>query len=251
MRLIYSVISKKGKRAKNEDSVYPAGNNIVESSGLFIVCDGVGGAENGEIASKIASNAIKNFLTKKLQYAAVGENEVQAGIAEAEADLRRFVKSNPESRGLSTTLALLYIQGSKALTAHIGDSRVYHIRNGEILFKTSDHSFVNDLIATGFITAAEAVKHPKKNVINRALSGDKSAVAAEFNLIPDIQTGDYFLLCSDGLLEGIDEEFIKTNFISNKTAGELLPERIMTKIDALCSEKSADNYTGISIQIAK
>lgn len=249
MRLIYSALSKPGKRTKNEDCVYPTDSSSVEDSGLFIVCDGIGGAENGEVASEIACNVIESFLAKKMQYAPIGENEMGVAIAIAEAELRSFAKNNPESRGLGTTLALLYIQGSKAMTAHIGDSRVYHIRNGEILFKTNDHSFVNDLVATGFITAAEAVNHPKKNIINRALSGHNSAVAAEFNLIPDIQDGDYFLICSDGLLEGIDEGFIKANFISNKITGELLPERLMTKIDALCSEKSSDNYTGISIQI--
>ncbi|MBS1776884.1 MAG: serine/threonine-protein phosphatase [Bacteroidetes bacterium] len=237
MEISSQCFSRQGKRQNNEDSI-----KLNTEAGLFIVCDGVGGNKNGEVASELATNTINDCFGND------SENDVASIISEAikktEIAMKAFSEQNAESKGMATTLALLKLDEATATVAHIGDSRVYHIRDGKICFRTQDHSLVNELVASGFITEKHALHHPKRNVITRAIQADNEYSEADINFVENIEVGDYFMLCSDGVLEAIGDDFIEQNFLQEKQLGD-----ITALIEKQCEEHSYDNYSGIFIRI--
>jgi len=243
MKLQYKTITQVGKRENNEDCFYPKQTkDKVEN--LFMVCDGVGGADKGEVASNIACSAIAEYF-KSNTNKQMDDTFIQQAVRQSEQGMRNFISQNPDSKGMATTLTLLYFRSDKAIIAHCGDSRVYQVRNGEIKYVTKDHSLVNELLATGFIKSEEdAKKHPKKNVITRALSGGKDHAEADTYLIEDLQNDDYFLLCSDGVLESLNDEDIQRLFTKDNTLIKIIDE-----INILCAENSDDNYTAVIVRI--
>jgi PPM family protein phosphatase len=239
MQISIEHITGVGKRQNNEDCIL-----LSPEHGLFIVCDGVGGNNKGEIASSLACDTISNYIINNREIN--GESSViQEAVRNTEGAFLEYISTHPESEGMATTLSCLQLYDNAAVIAHIGDSRVYHIRNGKIIFKTEDHSLVNEYIASGFIRPEEAKNHPKKNVITRAIQTNGGHTEAETKQIEDIQASDYFILCSDGLLEGIDDPFIEANFLANSILSE-----ICVQIEELCLENSNDNYSGIFIKVS-
>lgn len=239
MNLDFAVLSERGKRPGNEDCIFP--HQAEPQMDLFIVCDGVGGANKGEVASRLVCEFLAHkYKDNKIEHKA----GFDADIFGCESKLQLHLSLNLDSEGMATTLALLKFQDNTAFIAHAGDSRVYHIREGQILYVTKDHSLVNELISTGYISEDEARTHPKKNVITKAITGDKNHTQADISTIPDIHTGDLFLLCSDGILEGIDTDFIADNFQSTSH-----PSFIIDLISKQCSMKSSDNYSAIVVKI--
>ncbi|MBS1757033.1 MAG: serine/threonine-protein phosphatase [Bacteroidetes bacterium] len=236
MQINIQQISQIGKRQNNEDFV-----SSFPEQGLFIVCDGVGGNNKGEVASKLACETISEFIRN---IETPGEVEIKKAVSLAENELANFIEVNPESEGMATTLALLSLSNNNATIAHIGDSRVYHIRDGQVIFQTQDHSLVNEYIASGFISQEEAKNHPKKNVITRAIQTTGEHTEADIKVIEDIQANDFFILCSDGILEGIDNAYMEANFLSKNTLND-----ICTGIEKMCSIYSNDNYSGIFIKV--
>lgn len=234
-------INEIGKRTNNEDFVLC--RTLSNQSELFIVCDGVGGNAKGEVASHLAAASIGDYLAaqneKKLT-----ENDIEGAIKFTEQKLADFIDSNIESRGMATTLALVHIFSNSATIAHIGDSRVYFVRNGNIIFRTVDHKLVTDWVRSGYLTPEEAKVHPKRNQITRAIQGAHEPTFADFTSVSDLQIDDYFLICTDGILESIDEAFISSHF---KAAANL--DEITQTILKLCNEKSDDNYSAITIKI--
>src|SRR5690606_16489553 len=144
----YFTISEEGKRPYNEDYLFADSN-----SGFFIVCDGVGGSNKGEVASRKACEYFSESLKNSSDFSLTG---LEKALVQCENKFDEYTRQNPDAKGMATTLTLLKFLSGKAVIAHIGDSRVYHIRNGEILFQTTDHSFVNELVASGFLTPEEA-----------------------------------------------------------------------------------------------
>lgn len=243
MKLQFAALSEQGKRANNEDNYYPRPEDEKPVKDLYMVCDGVGGAEKGEVASKIACSAIAHYF-KRNKNEEIDDIFIQSSIVQAEAGMRTYIEHNPESRGMATTLTLLYFDKEQAVVAHCGDSRVYQIRDGEILHKTFDHSLVNELLASGAIKDEEAARnHPRKNVITRALSGGKEHTEADVTFITDVKKNDCFLLCSDGVLESVDDAKIKQLFVKENSA-----EFICNEIKELCDGHSNDNFTAIIIK---
>ena len=236
MNLQYFKISGQGKRNYNEDAfLIDADNN------LFMVCDGVGGSNRGDIASKKACEYFSRYLLEKGEFT---QSEIEKSLLETERCFDEYMTQNPDARGMATTLTFLKLENEKATIGHIGDSRVYQIRNGKILFMTRDHSFVNELVASGFLTEEEARQHPKRNQITRAIQGSENSTLIDVDLITSIEPGDYFLLCSDGILEGIDNEWIENNFTFDNSL-----EKIENGISESCQKNSSDNYTAIVIKI--
>ena len=161
-----SQLSGVGKRDHNEDSKL-----VLESQNIYMVCDGVGGAAKGEIASHLCCETFKNhFSHNNIQ---VDATTIQQAVAETEKTFDEYLNHHDEARGMASTVTFLAIRDNNAIIAHAGDSRVYHIRNGKIIFKTTDHSFVNDMLASGYITPEEAINHPKK-IISPGLSRDQN-----------------------------------------------------------------------------
>lgn len=243
MKLQFSALNEQGKRENNEDNYYPRPEDEKPVKDLYMVCDGVGGAEKGEVASNIARSSIAQYF-KRNKTDEVNDSFVQSAIMQAESGMRKFIEDNPDSRGMATTLTLLYFDEQHAVVAHCGDSRVYQVRDGEILHKTFDHSLVNELLASGAIKDEEAARnHPKKNVITRALSGGKEHTEADVTFITDVKKDDFFLLCSDGILESLDDAAICALFVKENTA-----EFIRDEIKQLCDGHSNDNFTAIVVK---
>lgn len=195
--------SDKGKiRSSNQDSGY-AGNN------LFIVADGMGGHAGGDIASALATQ----HVAKIDDYYETSEKAVDivtATMKEANGNLIKTVKDFPYLEGMGTTMDAIVFTKDVANIVHIGDSRVYLLRDGLLKQVTKDHTFVQKLVDSGRITEEEALYHPKRNVLMKVL-GD-SYQEAEFDVHQiNAVAGDRFLLCSDGLCGVVPEKLIEEN----------------------------------------
>jgi serine/threonine protein phosphatase PrpC len=233
-----------GGRANNEDFLYPKSNAQVDN--LFLVCDGVGGAAKGEVASQMTcENIVKFFLKKPTKVST--ENYINEAIRFAEERLNDYFVVNPDSKGLATTLTLLHLHEAGATIAHVGDSRVYQVRDGKIVFKTKDHNLINELLEQGVITEAEAQTHPKRNVITRALQADPEnfTYPSVFHTLDDVKAGDYFFLCSDGVIEHLTDAMLQ-NILSSKDSDA----QKLTKIKEKSVPHAKDNCTAYLIHVS-
>jgi serine/threonine protein phosphatase PrpC len=200
------------KRDHNEDYIL-----MDESLGLYIVCDGMGGHAAGEVASEETAKAIFHYIKKNSNVI----KKYSANIQEATA--KKFIKkivmdsiirsnkqvydlseSDPDKKGMGTTLVMSLVVGNFAFIAHVGDSRGYMLRNSELNQLTEDHSFVNEMVREGVLTKEQALNHPQANLITRSI-GIQQTVVADF-LSVELMPGDRILLCSDGLYEYFREE---------------------------------------------
>ena len=239
-------VCEKGGRANNEDCIYPSSEYSESSQQLFLVCDGVGGAERGEIASALACDAIQTYFTTFLGDEDPTVEFIQQAVHYAETRFDTYLQQHPEATGMATTLTLAYI-GKKSLTlAHIGDSRIYYIRDGKALYRSEDHSLVNSLVRLGRITPAEARIHPQRNLILRAIQGSHIPTEAEVIQWQDIQTCDWLFLCSDGTLERIDDEHLLQLFADAHN-----PTTIKDNLLEICEGKTKDNYSFYVIPVRK
>ncbi|MDR1779336.1 MAG: protein phosphatase 2C domain-containing protein [Tannerella sp.] len=230
-------ISEKGGRMNNEDSIYPLSELVTANQKLFIVCDGVGGAEKGEIASALACESFQTFFSTFIEGDPTPEM-INKAVRYTETRFDEYVQSHPEAKGMATTLTMVYIGESGITVAHIGDSRVYQFRNGKTLFCTEDHSLVNSFVKSGQITEEEARTHPRKNVITRAISGTDYPTEADVALLTDLQASDYLFLCTDGVTECVANDSLLQIFNSSGST-----ENIKNAIVESCSKKARDNYS--------
>jgi len=196
------------KRPHNEDFVgdfEPTDPNDLAASGrVYIVADGVGGGEAGEVASEYA---VKKVLHEYYHSTGpdLGERLLSA-IRSAHADLYQHVEEHPDMRRMGTTLVAAIVHGERLIIGNVGDSRAYLIRNGEMRQITRDHSLVAKLIEEGSLTAEQAESHPRRNVLLRSLGVDPSVHPDLFE--GRLQRGDQIVLCSDGLTRHVSDEEI-------------------------------------------
>lgn len=239
-------IHELGKRANQEDSIYPIEGKATENDRLFLLCDGMGGHEHGEVASQSICKSLSSFL---LQHAVASEGLedklLSDALAYAYEELDKLAIAG-DSRQMGTTLTLLYFHSNGCTVAHIGDSRIYHLRPSShtILYKSRDHSLVYDLYQTGELTYEEMKTFPQKNVITRAMiAGDRNHPKPDVIHISDIQPGDYFYICSDGMLEQMEDEELLDVFAANVRDEE--------KRQMLISETSdnKDNHSAYIVHI--
>lgn len=248
MKLKFDVASihQVGKRERNEDSIFP--NNEIDTSldNLFLVCDGVGGHAKGEIASDLVCSQMNTFFS--INGIDVSDrNVIDDAVRFVETKFDSYIANNLGSAGMASTLTLLHLHKGGATVAHIGDSRVYQFRNGEIVFKTKDHSLLQSLLDAGELTPEQAKDFPHKNQITRALQGASvRKVRADVSLLTDVQAGDIFMLCSDGILEAFeDDDMLKELF---KEFSDSV-DTIASKIAQVCNEVSKDNFSAYFVQI--
>lgn len=245
-------IHELGQRQNQEDSLFPAHGAAQRSDRLFILCDGMGGHEHGEVASATVCEAIsQTILSRWTADEPLSDDLLQQAI-DAAYDALDAKDDNAEKK-MGTTLTLLCLHADGATVAHIGDSRVYQFRPAtkgspaRILFRTRDHSLVSDLVRIGEITEEEAKTHPQKNVITRAMQPHQSRRAkADIAHLTDICPGDYFFLCSDGMLEQTSDE----NFLNIITKPEVSDKEKVERLLAL-TEENKDNHTAHLIYINK
>jgi PPM family protein phosphatase len=187
------------KRRRNEDS-------FVHDPPLFAVADGMGGAQAGEVASRLAAAAFREFHdADELD----PEQRVAAIIQEANRRIYERAKSDAQASGMGTTITAALVTEDGVAVGHVGDSRGYRLRDGQLEQLTEDHSLVADLVRSGRLTPDEADSHPQRSVITRALGTDARVDVDTFTA--DVQAGDVFLLCSDGLTTMIgDGEITET-----------------------------------------
>lgn len=239
-------IHELGKRANQEDSIYPIKGKATEKDRLFLLSDGMGGHEHGEVASQSICKSLSSFL---LQHAVASEGLedklLSDALAYAYEELDKLAIAG-DSRQMGTTLTLLYFHSNGCTAAHIGDSRIYHLRPSShtILYKSRDHSLVYDLYQAGELTYEEMKTFPQKNVITRAMiAGDRNHPKPDVIHISDIQPGDYFYICSDGMLEQMEDEELLDVFSANVRDEE--------KRQMLISETSdnKDNHSAYIVHI--
>ena len=225
-------ISEVGQRANNEDNW-----GFIPKS-TYVVCDGVGGLDKGEIASDIVCRSILRSFS---------ENEnctIDVALPIAESSMAAFLEENQNALGMATTLTLAHIREDGVYVAWVGDSRVYQFRKGKINYATKDHSWVNDALEMGLITKEESINHPKSNVIPRAVQGSSKPVKADSTLLKDLLPNDYFLLCSDGVLESWMDEELEELFSNEESSAQIL-----NQIKLKCEKLSKDNFTAIVFKI--
>lgn len=239
-------IHELGKRANQEDSIYPIEGKATENDRLFLLCDGMGGHEHGEVASQSICKSLSSFL---LQHAVASEcledKLLSDALAYAYEELNKLAIAG-DTHQMGTTLTLLYFHSNGCTAAHIGDSRIYHLRPSShtILYKSRDHSLVYDLYQAGELTYEEMKTFPQKNVITRAMiAGDRNHPKPDVIHISDIQPGDYFYICSDGMLEQMEDEELLDVFSANVRDEE--------KRQMLISETSEnkDNHSAYIVHI--
>ena len=223
-------ISEKGKREINEDSLQ------FQSGKFYIVCDGVGGNGNGQIASKLVAETVKESLLKS--------KSILEAVQEAEKDLSSYKKKHPSTKYMATTVAFAQILDKEILISWAGDSRVYQFRDGKVVFKTQDHTLVNEAVNNGVLTAVEALFHPDTNELTKSIKGAQNPLELDQILIQDIKENDYFLLCTDGVIESYIDTDLETLFSESKSTKEIIDE-----LDKSCQIFSNDNYTAIVFQI--
>ena len=236
-------VSEKGGRLNNEDSIFPLPEAINTDQKLFLVCDGVGGAEKGEIASSLACDAFQTFFSTFCEGEPTAEF-VNRTIRYVETRFDDYVALHPEAKGMATTLTMVFLGNAGITLAHIGDSRIYYFRQGKILYQTEDHSLVNVWVKMGQITPEEALLHPRRNVITRAIQGTEHPTEADVVRLDDVKGGDYVFMCSDGVLERLDSEQLASIFQTSENT-----EEIKNKIMDACSEKTRDNFSFYIIPI--
>lgn len=239
-----------GQRENQEDSLYPALGKQTDQDRLFILCDGMGGHEKGEVASSTVCDVIsKTVLSIWNPNEPLTDEMFKTALDKAFDALD--AKDNGEERKMGTTMTFLCLHANGVTVAHIGDSRVYQLRPkskkgpAQIVFRTQDHSLVNDLVKIGEITEEEAKHHPQKNVITRAMQpSQERRVKADIAHLTDVKPGDYFYMCSDGMLEQASDE----NILNIITKPDATNEQ---KIEILhgATDENRDNHTANIIYI--
>ncbi len=221
------------KRRRNEDA-------YVVDPPLFAVADGMGGAQAGEVASRLAAAAFREYHeADDLE----PEERLKAIIGEANHRIYERAQSDTEVTGMGTTVTAALFEGAGVAIGHVGDSRAYRMRGGELKQLTSDHSLVADLMRSGRLTAEEAESHPQRSVITRALGTDPDIDVD--TLTVEASPGDLFLLCSDGLTSMVpDDEILE--LIQN---GRSLESMAKALVKAANRSGGEDNITVVLFSV--
>ncbi len=240
------------KRHHNEDAFFRD-----DARGFYVVADGVGGHNKGEIASREAVEHLTSWvigaqrdIDRLVERITFGDSEcvweirrlLESGVKNACYMVYGMAELDPEKKGMSTTLSALLVRGNMAFAAHVGDSRVYRVRKASVLQLTEDHTLINYKLKHGMMTAAEAAKATGKNVITRAV-GHKDYVQVDTADV-DVAVGDRFLLCSDGLHGYFDTDKDVADLCSDGDLEECAESAI-----ALANQRGGkDNITALVIE---
>src|SRR5947208_12926960 len=227
------------KRPLNEDS-YLAD----PARGIFVVADGVGGADAGEIASQTAVDVLNDAFRQKITDGEDVEDLMELAIQRANSSIHQMAAENPRFSMMATTVVALHLDGNRATIGHVGDSRLYRISpDGNLHRETEDHSIVEEEVRAGRMTPEQAANHPSKNVISRAL-GAEDSVEADMKTI-EVQDGSAFLLCTDGITRHIPDNELRELMTSDGTPAQLCEE-----MKRRCYERGAeDNLTAVIVQV--
>jgi protein phosphatase len=247
MRITSAGITNVGmKRQNNEDNYL-----INDEVGVYVCCDGMGGHAGGDYASQIAVTTVEEVMANIRDEGAVDDDAAEDQITQekikyairlAGKRIYERAQADPEFRGMGTTAVILLFRRGMAYLAHVGDSRGYLLRGGQITQRTEDHSWVNEQIKAGLITAETAKHHRFRNIITRSL-GFQEEVEIDTQVLR-AEPGDMYLLCSDGLTNLVSEEEIRDMLIA-KSFQEALRDLV-----ALANERGGDdNITAVLARV--
>jgi protein phosphatase len=209
---------------------------------VYLVCDGMGGHEAGQIASELAS---KLFLHHYYHTGGTPQEAAERAVAQAHAYILRMGQTVPSRRGMGTTLTALILRQDEGMLVHVGDSRCYRMREGELQQLTRDHTLVQEWVSQGLLTPEAARHSPYGSVITQAIGVEGEGGAPK----PDIETfslqvGDLFLLCSDGLTDMLDDAEIAEILRTQPPT-----QAAWTLVDRALAEGGRDNITVVLVQI--
>ncbi len=232
MNIVLGHTSHSGiKRDHNEDTY-----GIDLKNGLFLVADGMGGHDHGEIASALARDHILHAVKNK--------TPIKQAILEANQEIINSSMEKPGDLPMGTTIVLLKIKDMTFDCAWVGDSRVYKLTNNELSPLSSDHSYVQELVDQDLITAEQARSHPHRNVVTQALGvTDNSEISVSENH-GTIKTKDKFLICSDGLTEEVDDAAIEEIMKKSITPKEISDQLLIQALE----NGGSDNITAIVLE---
>lgn len=235
------------KRTSNEDAF---GYSIED--GVYLVCDGMGGAAAGEVASSLAIEEVLRLVALHRPQEGSEPLSAEALAQESARSANQLIHErstrNPRLRGMGTTLVGILTGDRVACIFHVGDSRCYRLRSGKLERVTNDHSLVEEEIRRGRMTPAEALRSPLRNVITRAL-GTQNTVEPEIATSP-VEPGDLFLLCSDGLSRELSDQRMEELLNAGLAASSPLAELCAALIQAANKAGGHDNITCILLQAA-
>lgn len=247
--------SEIGRKDNQEDFLWPNPATVTTENRVFVMCDGVGGQDSGEVASETAATALGTYLTEhQSEDGIVTKADFEKALSYAYDEMDKVDTGAVKKMG--TTMTCLVLHRGGALVAHIGDSRIYHVRPSlaskegrtGIIYQSADHSLVNDLLKAGEITEEEAVNFPQKNVITRAMQPHlERRYKADIYEINDVESGDYFFLCCDGVLEQLTNDKLG-EILANVTLND---DEKIAAVKAVCDGNTRDNYTCWLVPIDK
>lgn len=223
-------------RATNEDSY------LCEPPHLFVVADGMGGHAAGEIASKLAVTTISRYIQEndeKIKY----EELLKQAIVQSNTAVYQLSLSKEEFAGMGTTVTAAYVEGNTLYWGHVGDSRIYLLRNGELSQITNDHSLVWELVQSGNITKEEAKSHPKRNMLTRAV-GTSCLIKIDTGAMA-LEAEDIILLCTDGLTNMVSEQEMYNILTNQENDLEGIVNQLVVNAK---NAGGADNITGILLK---
>ena len=230
------------QRSENQDS-YRAGRQS-DDTVWAAVCDGMGGAKGGKVASTIASATLEEWFIEHIDDTRTAEDVRECmveGIRLANSAIYATSMDNADLSGMGTTVVCVVVRGDEMQVAHVGDSRVYLLRDGVMRLLTRDHSIVQQLLEDGSITEQEAFNHPKRNILTRVLGVDDD-VLVDWMRVP-VREGDIALLCSDGLSTYVPDAEIE--HVLNTTSFYEMPDALIEKaLDA----GGVDNVTVLLVK---
>ena len=234
-----------GHRDNQEDCRYPDADEPANAAPFFLVCDGVGGCDKGEVASRTVCESFGRSLSRVDWEKPFSVADFKTALNQSYSALRKV--ANNTNRDMATTLTFAALHQGGCTVAHIGDSRIYHIRpRVGILYRSDDHSLVNALVHSGNLTPEEAINHPDSNIITRYIcvpEAGKELSDATVLQIKDLQADDYIFLCSDGVLHQVSDDTLQAIL-----AEDVSDREKMNRLSTLCAE-SEDNNTAYLIPI--
>jgi len=242
--LRFAQLSAIGGRTENQDAL---ANAYQDDLACFVISDGAGGYEGGEIASKIVVEAVIRQFNEE---AAFGPRALLSYIDGANTQVAQRKSEEHRLRTMCATVATLLIDGRNrlALWGHVGDTRIYLFRSNKLHRVTKDHTLVQQMVNAGIYGAEKLRTHPHRNILSLAIDGEKGKVAEVIDVAAAIQADDRYLLCTDGFWEWIAEEEMAYVAASTRTAGEWLDAmRAIVEINASASVTPPDNYTAFAV----
>jgi protein phosphatase len=237
-------------RAHNEDTF-----GLDHQHDLYVVADGMGGHSHGEVAAQIAVDAIRDYVERSIDHDTTWpfiydsrlqrhSNLLKTAVRLAHDKVLRAIRDDDTLHGMGTTVVGFLLRGVIAAVAHVGDSRAYRYRKGQLEQLTQDHTWVHEQVVAGFLSKEQARAHPLKYVVTRALGGE-SDVAVDVREV-EVQAGDRYLLCSDGLTTMLSDRDIKERL----GAGRALEETAKRLVADANARGGFDNVTVVLLEVA-